>query len=371
MEYKRANIITKLNTRAYAKASAFEAGRVCLCSARAQFSHTERRRIMLSPNLLFIFLRRFRTFLLFLQSAGNQFCSTLVRERERAQCGEREIKKRESAGGQWRMKIYVWSEPASAPERGNKTRGWASSSDTHMHDGPIRISFSAAKLEKRAFSSINGGTQKVTRAQNCAPASASSARSPARPLVQEFILYNIFLRADQTTSAEFYHEGPIIMISSRPLPHTALLGNFLFSPSDTKQASLVRAHTYFRAHTNVHLGLIIESSLQQALLFFVLIPLAAVRRFLFLARARAGERERGNTYIYTCRAGRAAYLPLPTLPRSQVEPFLHSLSARRRIMEKAEGGATGVEFSSAAKHSLAHTLDLSPWHIKREIIINI
>lgn len=100
MEYKRANIITKLNTRAYAKASAFEAGRECLCSARAVLSHRERRRIMLSPNLLFIFLRRFRTFLLFLQSAGNQFCSTLVRERERESAVRREGDKK--ARERWR-----------------------------------------------------------------------------------------------------------------------------------------------------------------------------------------------------------------------------------------------------------------------------
>jgi hypothetical protein len=84
------------------------------------------------------------------------------------------------------------------------------------------------------------------------------------------------------------------MISSRPLP--PLLAKILFSPSDTKQ--VVRAHTYFRAHIHtiyIHLGLIIESSPAGAALFRIDLVPAAVRRFLFLARARAGVRERGNT----------------------------------------------------------------------------
>jgi hypothetical protein len=117
------------------------------------------------------------------------------------------------------------------------------------------------------------------------------------------------------------------MISSRPLP-PLLLGKILFSPSDTVSKQVVRAHTYFRAH--IHLGLIIESSPAGAALFRIDLPGRRPALFVFGPSKSWSERERGNAAA----AGRAAYLPLPTLPRSRVEPFLHSLSARRRIMEK-------------------------------------
>jgi hypothetical protein len=174
-----------------------------LCSAPAILSHratSDGPRIILAKPFIY-FSETFQNFFVIFAECWQPVwqCESAVRR-----ANERDKKKRERAE-RWRPmaneKIYMFVQQRErVREETRQEDEHHASSDTHMHDGaPSEFHFPQPNWKSGVhFLPINGGWAKVTRAQiSSLPGHSGAERaktsSSTRPLVQEFILYNIFL----------------------------------------------------------------------------------------------------------------------------------------------------------------------------------